>query len=109
MPCMISGRTSVGRDERDEPRGERAVEAQVHERELEARADALEEVEARARHLGAALHVDRVEQLAELEVVARLELERRDLADLAQHDEVVLAAGRHAVDDDVVDALHGER
>ena len=60
------------RDERREARLERALEAEVHERDLEPRADALEEVEARAADLGAALHVDGVEQLAELEVVARL-------------------------------------
>ena len=77
MPAMISGRTSVGRDERREAGVERPVEAEVHERELEAGADALQEVEAGAADLRAALHVDRVEQLAELEVVARLEVEAR--------------------------------
>ena len=35
-------------------------------------------------------------------------VERGDLADLAQHDVVVFAAGGHAVDDDVADALHRE-
>ena len=95
-----------GRDERREPRGERAVEAHGHERELEAGADALEVVEARTRHLRAARHVDRVDQLADLEVVARLEREGRDLADLAQHEVVVFTAGGHAVDHDVADALH---
>ena len=65
------------RDERDEPGLQRAVEREAHERDLEARADAGEEVEPAARHLRAALHVDRAEQLAEREVVARLEVERR--------------------------------
>ena len=41
--------------------------------------------------------------LAELEVVARLEVELRRLAVRAQRDEVVLAAGGHPVDDDVLD------
>ena len=74
---MTSGRTSVGGMSGMKPACERAVEREVHQRDLEARADAGEEVEAAARHLGAALHVDRAEQLAELEVVAGLEVERR--------------------------------
>ena len=48
---------------------------EVDQRELELGADAGEEVEARAGHLGAALDVDRAEDLAELDVVARLEVE----------------------------------
>ena len=91
------------RDERDEPGLQRAVEREDHDRDLEARADAREEVEAAARDLRAALHVDRAEQLAELEVVARLEVERGGLAVRAQRDEVVFAAGGDAVDDDVLD------
>ena len=70
---------------------------QLGERELELRADTREEVEARAAHLRAALDVDRAEQRAELEVVARLEALRREVAggsDLLEDHEVVLATGR---------------
>ena len=95
------------RDDGGEARLQRTVEAQVHERDLEARADAREEVEPAARHLGAALHVDRAEPLAQLEVVAGLEAERGDLAVRAQRDEVVLAARGHTLDDDVLDRGEG--
>ena len=95
------------RDHRDEPGVDGALQRERHERVLEARADAGEEVEARARHLGAALHVDRAELLAEGEVVERLEVERRRLAVGAEGDEVLFAAGGHPLDDDVLDA--GER
>ncbi len=91
------------RDERDEPGLQRPVEREHHERELEAGADALEEVEPAARHLRAALHVDRVQQLAELEVVARLEVELGHSAVRAEGDEVLLAAGGDALDHDVLD------
>ena len=107
MPRMTSGRTSVGGMSGMNPACSARSSAEVHERDLEARADAGEEVEPAARHLGAALHVDRAEQLAELEVVARLEVERGRLAVRAQRDEVVLAAGGHAVDDDVLDLGEG--
>ena len=70
------------RDERREARLERPLEAEVHDRELESCADAPEEVEACAADLRAALHVDGVQQFAELQVVARLEVERGDLAHL---------------------------
>ncbi len=49
------------------------LHGQVDQRQLELGADAGEEVEARARHLGAALDVDGAEHPAELDVVARLE------------------------------------
>jgi hypothetical protein len=71
------------------------------------RADAGEEVEAAARDLGAALHVDRAELLAEGEVVERLEVEGCRFAVRTDGDEVLLAAGRNAVDDDVLDAREG--
>ena len=92
-----------GRDHRDEPSRERALEAEVHERDLETRPDAGEECEPRPRDLGSALHVDRAEQLAQLEVVARLEVEGGRVAVRAQRDEVVFAARGDAVDDDVLD------
>ena len=68
---------------------------QLGERELELGADAGEVVEPCAADLGAALGVDGAEQLAELEVVARLEALGREVArraDGVEHDEVVLAA-----------------
>ena len=73
---------------------------QVDQRQLELGADAGEEVEARARHLGAALDVDGAEHPAELDVVARLEplggeVARR--ADRLEDGVVVLAAGRRVV------------
>ena len=86
---------------------QRPVEREVHDRELEARADAREEVEAAARHLRAALHVDRAEQLAEREVVERLEVELGRCTVRAQRHEVILAARGNALDDDVLDP--GER
>ena len=68
--------------------------------------DAGQEVEARARHLGAALHVDGAEHPAQLDVVARLEplggeVARR--ADRLEHGVVVLAAGRRVVVGEVGD------
>ena len=63
-------------------------------------------MEARAADLRAPLHVDGVEQFADLEVVARFERESRLLADLAQHDVVVFAARGHPVEHDVLDARH---
>ncbi len=63
------------RNKRYEVLGERLVEREVHERQLEARADAAKKVEAAAADLRAAGDVDRAEQLAELDVVARLEVE----------------------------------
>ena len=54
--------------------------ARLSSAELEPGADAGEEVEPRAADLGAALHVDGAEELAELEVVARLEALRGEVA-----------------------------
>ncbi len=88
------------RYDRDEAVLDRLLHGQLQQAELQQRADAGEEVEPGAGHLGAALDVDRAEQLAELQVVARV-VDGRPLADLAQHDVVVLAAGRDAVLDDV--------
>ena len=75
-----------GREHRREPGGSEAVEREAVERELEqrGRADAVDE--ARAGDLGAALGVDP----GELQVVARLEGERRRLADAAQLDGVLV-------------------
>ena len=63
----------------DQRRGDRRGEAvldrlgdrHLQQAELQQRADAGEEVEPRARHLGAALGVDRPQRLADLEVVLR--------------------------------------
>ena len=76
---------------------------EVDQRELELGADAGEEVEPRARHLGAALDVDGAEDPAELDVVARLEVELARRADRLEHREVVLATGRRLVGGQVGD------
>ena len=104
---MISGRTSVGVISGTNPAARALVEREVHQRELEPCADAAQEVEAAAGDLDAAGDVDGAKHLAELDVVARLEVEPGLLADLAQRDEVLLAAGGHAVDDRVGD-VHGD-
>lgn len=78
----------------------------MHHGELEPGTDASQVVEAGARHFRAALHVDCAEQLPDLEVVARGEVEFGLDALGAQHDVVVLAAGRHVVEDDVLDLAH---
>ena len=86
------------------------VHRQVDQRELELGADAGEEVEARARDLGAALDVDGPEDPAELDVVARLEALGREVArraDRLEHDVVVLAAGRGLVGGEVGDRHQG--
>ena len=92
-----------GSDDRGEAGGHRPADRQLGEGELEQRARTGEEVEPRPGHLGAALHVDRAEQLADLEVVAHREVVAGHLADGADRDRVVLAAGRHLVGDDVRD------
>ncbi len=65
------------RDERNEAGLDGAVQRHVHEPELEARPHTPQEVEPTARDLDPALDVDRAEQLAEVGVVARLEVEAR--------------------------------
>ena len=83
------------RDHRGEAVLDGLLHREVEQRELEQRAVALEVEEARARHLGAALDVDGTEQLAELEMVARLEAlggEVARRADLLEDGEVLLAA-----------------
>ena len=88
------------RDHRREAGVAGLVHRHVDQGELEVRADAGQVVEAGARHLGAAVDVDRAEDLAELDVVARLEALGREVAggaDLLEHDVVVLAAGRRLV------------
>ena len=103
MPSIASGLTSAGAIDRGEAGGDGAADRQLGERELEQRAGAGEEVEAGAGDLGAALHVDRAERLADLEVVAHREVVGGHLADGAQRHRVVLTAGRHLVGDDVGD------
>ena len=93
-----------GRDHGDEAVLDGLVQREVHHRDLEPGADALEEVEPRPAD-PAALHVDGVEGLAEREVVPGLEVGAR-LADGLEHDVVVLTADRDAGLDDVADAAH---
>ena len=85
------------RDDGDEAGGHGPADRQLGERELQQRARAGEEVEARAGDLRAALDVDRAERLADLEVVADREVVGGHLADGAQLHRVVLTAGRDAV------------
>ena len=70
-------RAEGGRDHGDEAVLDGLVQREVHHRDLEPGADALEEVEPRPADPGAALHVDGVEGLAEREVVPGLEVEVR--------------------------------
>ena len=95
MPSIAAGFTSTGGNHRGEAARDRLLHRHVDQRELEQRADAGQVEEARAGHLCGALDVDRAEQLAELDVVARLEalggkVTRR--ADLLDQDEVLFAA-----------------
>jgi hypothetical protein len=69
--------------------------------------NASEEVEARAADLGPTLGVDRLEQGADLGVLARV-LDDRHGSDVLEHDEVVLAAGRCARLDDIRHSQMGE-
>ena len=105
MPSIAAGFTSDGRDHGVRPALDRLRHRHVDERELEQRADAGQVVEARAGDLRGALDVDRAEERAELDVVARLEVggEVARRADRLEQDEVVLAALGDAVLDDVVD------
>lgn len=78
----------------------------VDEGELQERADAREVVEPRAGDLGPALHVDGAERLADLQVVLGLEALGAEVPDGAvglQDDEVLLAADRHVLVDDVAE------
>ena len=68
------------RDHRGEPGRAGLVHRHVDQRELEVGADAGQVVEPRARDLRAALDVDRAEDPAELDVVARLEPLGREVA-----------------------------
>ncbi len=86
-----------GRDHLGEAGVAGLLHREVDQGELELGADAGEEVEARARHLGAALHVDGAEHPAELDVVSWLEALGGEVArgaDRLEHREVVLTAGR---------------
>jgi hypothetical protein len=85
------------------------VERHVHQGDLQPGADAAQEVEPGAGHLGAATHVDGAEQFAQLEVIPGLEVEAGDLAVGAQGGEVVFTAGGHAVDDRVREGAHHGR
>ncbi len=91
MPSMARGLTIDGRDHLREAGVAGLLHGEVDQRELELGADAGEEVEAAAGDLGAAVEVDRAEHPAELDVVARLEVELRGRADGLEQHEVVLA------------------
>ena len=95
MPSMALGLTSAGGIIGVKPHSAALRHRQLGERQLEPGAGAGEVVEPCAADLGAALGVDGAEQLAELQVVARLEALGREVArraDGVEDDEVVLAA-----------------
>ena len=69
---MTSGLTSAGAMTGVKPAAVGLRHRQVHQRELQLRADAGEEVEPRAGDLGAAFGVDRLQRGADLDVVARI-------------------------------------
>jgi hypothetical protein len=77
---------------------------EVDQGELEQRTGTGQEREARTADLRTALGVDRAEQPTDVEVVADVEVVRRDLADLLENDEVRLTTGRGTGDD----VGHGE-
>ncbi len=80
----------------------------VDQGELQEGAHAGQEVEARAGDLGAALHVDGAEQLAQFQVVPGLEALGGEVAVRAvrlQRDEVLLAADGHVGVDEVAEPL----
>ena len=84
-------------DHRDEAGRGGLRHRHVDQGQLQQGADAGQVVGARAGHLGAALGVDRAEDLAQLDVVLGLEALGREVArgaDLLQRDEVLLAADR---------------
>ena len=107
--ALHRGRTHQRRRDhrREAPLG-RLRHGQVQQRDLQLRAGPGEEVEAGAGHLRPTLHVDRGQALGDLDVVLRLESLGGEVArgaDGLEHVEVVLAAGRDAVDDQVRELL----
>lgn len=103
---MARGRTSAGCQHRDESGLGGLRDRRVDEGELQQRADTRQVVEARTGDLGAAFHVDGAEHLAELEVVLGPEALGPEVTDRAvclQDDEVLLAADRHVLVDDVAE------
>ena len=112
MPSIARGLTSVGGIIVVKPAAAGLVHRHVDQRELEVGADTGQVVEPRAGDLGPALDVDRAEDPAELDVVARLEalgLEVARRADVLEHDVVVLAAGRRLVGRRVGDRISAAR
>lgn len=91
------------RDHHGETVGRGLLRSELEQTELQQRAVAGEEVEARTGDLGAALHVDQAQRLTEGEVILRLEIERRQVTDRFESDEIVLAASRSTFLDDVGD------
>ena len=69
---MTSGRTSTGGIIEREAVVRRQPHRELQQAQLQQRADAGEEVEPRAGHLGAALHVDQAQRLTEFEVILRV-------------------------------------
>ena len=90
-----------GRDHQVEAVGHGLLRGELQHAQLEQRAVAGEEVEAGSRDLGAALHVEQAEALAQFEVVLGLEVEGRDLPDPLELYEIVLSAGGGALLHDV--------
>ena len=103
MPSIASGRTSAGAMTGLKPFSTAGADREVDQGQLEQRAPAGEEGEAAAADLRAPLDVDGAEPGADVEVVADREVVGRHLTDLLEHDVVLVAAGGHAVQDDVRD------
>ena len=103
MPSIASGFTSAGAMIGVSPCSAACAIARLTSAELQQRADAGEEVEPGAGDLGAALGVDRPSSSPSSRWSRTGSGVVGHVADLLQHDGVVLAAGRHAVGDDVGD------
>ena len=87
-----------GRDHRREPIREQEVEHVAAQRQPQQRPGALQIREARSRGARAPLDVDDAERFADVEVILRLEVELRQLADAIQLDVVLVARSRrHAL------------
>ena len=96
------------RDHRGESPLRRLGHRQVQQGELQLGADAGEDVEAGAGDLGASLHVDRAEGLADLEMVLGLESLRDEVTwgtDGLLDDSLVLATSGNVVNDNVAEGL----
>jgi hypothetical protein len=101
VPSMASVFTSTGGITGTKPAAVAWAIARLSIASCSCAAHSGQEVETRTGHLRAALHVDGAEPTPELDVVERLEVEHRRLADVLEDDVVVLPARRHSLFHDV--------